>query len=509
MAIPRLYLTLLTLLVAGTIFAPGAVAATYPAAHDAWVTNRYQARNYGAERVMRVNDSPVKRSYVRFTVPAISGTIQSAYLRVYAQTAAANGFRVWTTTAGWNQGAITYANAPAAGTLVADVPRFTATNTWRQVDVTAAVANGTRAFLLATPSTPADVIFTTREGGRAPELVINTGGTEPPPPTPTAPASTSAPTVSGTAQQGQALTATSGSWSGSTPMNYAHQWRRCNASGGACSNIGGATTASYTLAAADVGQTVRVRVTASNSAGSASADSNQTAVVTSSTPDPDPDPDPDPTPGTTITTNRPWNCTGALTAFGTLPIKVVSTIANASANDNDNAVSLRGCYGDGNPNTVDLILDIRGNGGSVGDGSIGTSYDTVRIGQNAHDLVVTGNAECGARSSNPSIHQDIVQALSGSNITFVDFTSGDPFTGRWTCWGAGGGWYITWANAGRPTDLICLRCILATYNQNLRIGDSLRSGARDSVFGYSRSYGIFVESVATSPVNVNNRVIRY
>jgi hypothetical protein len=506
MAIPRLYLTLLTLLVAGTIFAPGAVAATYQAGHDAWVTNRYPSRNYGADRTMRVNDKPIKRAFVRFTVPAISGTIQSAYLRVYAQSAARNGFRVWTTTSGWNEGGITFGNAPAAGTLVADVPAFTATNTWRQIDVTSAVAAGTRAFLLATPSTPADVIFTSSEGGRAPELVVNTGGTEPPP-APTAPANTSSPTVSGTAQQGQTLTATNGSWSGSTPMAYAHQWRRCNASGGACSDIGGATSASYTLAAADVGQTIRARVTASNSAGSAGADSSQTAVVTSSSPDPDPDPDP--TPGTVITTNRPWNCTGALTAFGTLPIKIVSTIANASANDNDNAVSLRGCYGDGNPNTVDLILDIRGNGGSVGDGSIGTSYDAVRIGQDAHDLVVTGNAECGARSSNPSIHQDIVQALSGSDITFVDFTSGDPFTGRWTCWGAGGGWYITWANAGRPTDLICLRCILATYNQNLRIGDSLRSGARDSVFGYSRSYGIFVESVATSPVNVDNRVIRY
>jgi hypothetical protein len=506
MAIPRLYLTLLALLVAGTIFAPGAVAATYPAAHDAWVTNRYQARNYGAERVMRVNDKPVKRAYIRFTVPAVSGTIQSAYLRVYAQSAAANGFRVWTTTTNWNQGSITYANAPAAGTLVAEVPRFTATNTWRQIDVTVAVAGGTRAFLLATPSTPADVIFTSREGGRPPELVINIGGTEPPP-TPTAPANTALPTASGTAAQGQTLTASNGTWSGSTPMTYGYQWRRCDAAGGACSNIGSAAGASYTVGAGDVGHTLRVRVTATNSAGSANAESDQTAVVPGT--DPGPDPDPDPTPGTTITTNRPWNCTGALTAFGTLPIKVVSTIANASANDSDNAVSLRGCYGDGDPNTVDLILDIRGNGGSVGDGSIGTSYDAIRIGQNAHDLVVTGNAECGARSSDPSIHQDIVQALSGGNITFVDFTSGDPFTGRWTCWGAGGGWYITWANAGIPTDLICLRCILASYNQNLRIGESVRSGARDSVFGYSRSYGIFVESGAQSPVNVNNRVIRY
>jgi hypothetical protein len=208
--------------------------------------------------------------------------------------------------------------------------------------------------------------------------------------------------------------------------------------------------------------------------------------------------------GTVITTNRPWNCTGPLSSFGTLPIKVVSTIANASANDNDNAVSLRGCSGDGDPATIDLILDVRGNRGAIG-----TSYDAVRIGQNAHDLVVTGNAECGARSSNPSIHQDIVQALSGNRIEFRDFTSGNPETGRWTCWGAGGGWYITWANAGIPTNLVCLRCVLATYNQNLRIGESVRSGARDSVFGYSRSYGIFVEDAAQDPVNVDNRVIRY
>ena len=208
--------------------------------------------------------------------------------------------------------------------------------------------------------------------------------------------------------------------------------------------------------------------------------------------------------GTVIVTNRPWNCTGPLSAFGALPIQVVSTIANASANDNDNAVSLRGCSGDGDPATIDLILDIRGNRGAVG-----TSYDAVRIGQNAHDLVVTGNAECGARSSNPSIHQDIVQALSGNRIEFRDFTSGNPETGEWTCWGAGGGWYITWANAGMPTDLICLRCKLATFNQNLRIDESVRSGARDSVFGFSRSYGIFIGPDAVDPVNANNRVIEY
>jgi hypothetical protein len=208
-----------------------------------------------------------------------------------------------------------------------------------------------------------------------------------------------------------------------------------------------------------------------------------------------------PAPGTVITTTQPWNCTGSLASFGELPVKVVSTIANPG---NDNAINLRGCFGDGDPATVDLILDVRGNGGSIG-----TAYDAVRIGQNAHDLVVTGNAECGARHTNPSIHQDVVQALSGNRIEFRDFTSGDPFTGRWTCWGAGGGWYVTWANGSIPTDLTCLRCILATFNQNLRIDESVRSGARDSVFGFSRSYGIFIGPDAVDPVNVNNRVIEY
>jgi len=204
---------------------------------------------------------------------------------------------------------------------------------------------------------------------------------------------------------------------------------------------------------------------------------------------------------TTIVTTQPWSCNGSLASFGELPVKVVSTITNPG---NDNAINLRGCYGDGNPATVDLILDVRGNGGSVG-----TAYDAVRIGQNAHDLVVTGNAECGARHTDPSIHQDVVQALSGNRIEFRDFTSGDPFTGRWTCWGAGGGWYVTWANGSIPTDLVCLRCILATFNQNLRIDESVRSGARDSVFGFSRSYGIFIGPDAVDPVNVNNRVIEY
>ena len=76
------------------------------------------------------------------------------------------------------------------------------------------------------------------------------------------------------------LTTSNGSWKGTTPMSDGYQWQRCDAAGGNCVPIAGATASSYTLGPTDVGSTVRSQVTASNVAGQASAESAQTAVVT-------------------------------------------------------------------------------------------------------------------------------------------------------------------------------------------------------------------------------------
>jgi hypothetical protein len=93
------------------------------------------------------------------------------------------------------------------------------------------------------------------------------------------PVNTGEPKISGTAQQGQTLSASSGSWTSASTISYAYQWRRCNAQGNGCANIGGADTSSYLVRAADVGDTLRVHVTAKNADGSASAISNATDVV--------------------------------------------------------------------------------------------------------------------------------------------------------------------------------------------------------------------------------------
>jgi hypothetical protein len=79
---------------------------------------------------------------------------------------------------------------------------------------------------------------------------------------------------------GDTLDVSTGSWIGyPTSYTYTYQWQECDAAGGSCTAIGGATAATYTPVAAEVGHTLRVEVTASNEVGSGKATSQQSAVV--------------------------------------------------------------------------------------------------------------------------------------------------------------------------------------------------------------------------------------
>lgn len=90
---------------------------------------------------------------------------------------------------------------------------------------------------------------------------------------PAAPENTAAPSITGTAQEGETLTADPGTWTGRETPALAYQWERDGTA------IDGATAATYDLVTDDVGAEITVTVTGRNWAGSASETSAATDTV--------------------------------------------------------------------------------------------------------------------------------------------------------------------------------------------------------------------------------------
>ncbi|MGH2832534.1 MAG: hypothetical protein ACRDK2_07130 [Solirubrobacteraceae bacterium] len=100
-----------------------------------------------------------------------------------------------------------------------------------------------------------------------------------------APANTALPTIEdggpGTTSEpytADLLEVTDGIWA-NEPTSYTYQWEDCNASGGECTSISGATEVAYEPVSADIGHTLRAVITVTNNLGSAKATTAQTGVV--------------------------------------------------------------------------------------------------------------------------------------------------------------------------------------------------------------------------------------
>ena len=235
----------------------------------------------------------------------IGGATQSTYTLTGADVAATLRVVVTATNAGGQAGATSDATgvvAPAAPTNTAQpaIAGTTAsgqtltasdgtwagsptgfTRQWRRCDGTGASCADVPGATSSTYAlTDADVGGTLRIVVTATNVTGSTDATSNPTAVvrPAAPANTAPPVISGSAVNGSTLSATDGTWTGD-PTGYARQWRRCDASGGGCADIAGATGPSLGLTAGDVGRTLRIVVTASGAGGSATATSGQTAVV--------------------------------------------------------------------------------------------------------------------------------------------------------------------------------------------------------------------------------------
>lgn len=103
-------------------------------------------------------------------------------------------------------------------------------------------------------------------------------GATPSCPVPAAPSNSVAPSISGTSAFSSVVTAANGTWSGN-PTGFTYQWQRASTAAGIYSNISGATSQSYTVASADIGNYLKVNVTATNAGGSTSVLSAATSQI--------------------------------------------------------------------------------------------------------------------------------------------------------------------------------------------------------------------------------------
>ncbi len=155
----------------------GTSSVTFNPVADAYVNSASPSSNFGTNVSLRVdaNTASIMRSYLRFTVSGLgSATVQSAMLRIYANSANTAGFSALALSDNtWGETTITYSNAPTPGNTIKSSAGFGA-GSWVQVDISSYInAQGTYNLVLTTTSTTNTNLASRELGADAPQLIIS------------------------------------------------------------------------------------------------------------------------------------------------------------------------------------------------------------------------------------------------------------------------------------------------------------------------------------------------
>jgi len=115
------------------------------------------------------------RSYMRFNLQGITGTVTRATLRIYANSASSLGINIHSVSDNtWAESSVNYNNAPPVGGAIASF-RPVPTGAWISIDVTAYITgNGTYNLALTTPGSTAISFASRQAGANAPQLMVET-----------------------------------------------------------------------------------------------------------------------------------------------------------------------------------------------------------------------------------------------------------------------------------------------------------------------------------------------
>jgi myo-inositol-hexaphosphate 3-phosphohydrolase len=159
-------------------------------AHDTYVNSSLPTSTFGSTTSLRVrNASTVLTSYLKFEVADLSNAIQNAKLRLLVVQGSNSGGSIYSvsndflgTSIPWTESALNQTNAPLINGSPLSTLGSVVAGEWVEFDVTAAISgNGTFSFGIKNSSTTA-AFYSSKEGSEAPQLVVNSGGPIPTPP---------------------------------------------------------------------------------------------------------------------------------------------------------------------------------------------------------------------------------------------------------------------------------------------------------------------------------------
>jgi hypothetical protein len=233
-----------------------------------------------------------------------------------------------------------------------------------------------------------------------------------------------APGIAGTAQQGNKLTVSNGSW-GNNPTSFAYAWQDCDSAGANCSSIG-TNSNTYTLKASDVERYVSVKVTASNSGGHAAVTTASVGPVLPPPPANTQLPVITPTQGTLSVNTGTWsnNPTGFSYAWQSCDSSGANCRAIPGASSSSYALSAADIG-----TTIFCVVTATGRGGS-------TSVSTAKT-----SVVAASQIPAASQATSTGLLATPSAAVTNQNVTLIaTVTAGASSTALWGT--------VTFENAG-------------------------------------------------------------
>ncbi|MEU9886270.1 DNRLRE domain-containing protein [Sphaerisporangium sp. NPDC051011] len=169
-----------------------AATTTFTPVADTYVDKSATGTNFGTSAQLGVDNSPVKRMFLRFTVSGVSGTISSAKLRVHtddavgAESPSGGTFKRMSNNT-WSETGTTWNAQPSIDGATLGTLGSVARNAWYEIDVTSYVTGNGTYSIGVTSSNNDGADYDSRESGSAtaPQLVVTTDTVPSPSPSPT------------------------------------------------------------------------------------------------------------------------------------------------------------------------------------------------------------------------------------------------------------------------------------------------------------------------------------